>query len=62
MAETIAPGGEWMRALSNDKAAPGRGNRANALCAKINAKPVASFPLITSRDADLRYGLQNVVE
>ena len=57
MAETIAPGGDWMRALPNDKAAPGRGNRANALSAKINAKPVASFPSVTGRDADLRYGL-----
>jgi hypothetical protein len=57
VAETIAPVGEWMRALSNDKAAPGGGNRANALRAKINAKPVASSPLVTGRDADLRYGL-----
>jgi hypothetical protein len=57
VAETIAPGGERMRALSNDNAAPGRGNRANALCAKINAKPVASFPFVTGRDADLRCGL-----
>ena len=57
MVSTVAPGGEWMRALSNDKAARGYGNRTNALCAKINAKPAASFPLVTGRDANLRSGL-----
>ena len=58
MASTVAPAGEWMRALSNDKAAPGYCNRTNALCAKINAKPAASFPLVTGCDANLRSGLR----
>ena len=56
MASTVAPSGEWMRALSNYKAASGYGNRTNALCAEINAKPAASFPLVTCRDANLRSG------
>jgi hypothetical protein len=56
VASTVAPSGEWMRALSNYKAAPGYGNRTNALCAKINPKPAASFPLVTGRDANLRSG------
>jgi len=58
VASAVAPGSEWMRALSNDKAAPGYGNGTNALCAKINAKPAASFPLVTGGDANLRSGLR----
>jgi hypothetical protein len=56
VASTVAPCGEWMRALSNYKAARGYTNRTNTLRAKINAKPAASFPLISSRDANLRSG------
>lgn len=58
MASTVAPCGKWMRALSKYKAARGCGNRTNALCAKINAKPAACLPSVTGRDANLRSGPQ----
>jgi hypothetical protein len=57
VAEIIAPADQGMGALSNDKAACGRGNRANALCAEIDAEPAAAFPLVAGSDANLRYGL-----
>jgi len=55
VASTVAPCGEWMRALSKYKAARGCGNRTNALCAKINAKPATSLPSVTGRDANLPF-------
>jgi hypothetical protein len=44
MTTTIAPGGDWISALSNDKSGPGYGEGANTLRAKINAEPAVSFP------------------
>ena len=54
VAITVTPGGERMRASSNDKAALRYGHRANALRAQIDAQPAESISLVTGRDARLR--------